>query len=222
VLAGRYPFQAESEGYIVDDVGTKLELQASHTLLEVGCGAGAVLGPLTQRVRHSTGIDHPSFERALEARGLGNLTFVSGRWPSVTLREKFDRVLVYSVLHYLPTAEHAFEFVDACVDRLAPDGRLLLGDLPNQSARRRFTATTWGKQFSGRWRERVHASEDADQLAELGELGDQLVPFIDDRFVLELLARYRSRGLEAWVLPQPAELPFGNTREDVLVWRRPE
>ncbi len=134
------------------------------------------------------------------------------------LSAKFDRVLVYSVLHYLPTAEDALEFVDACVDQLAADGRLLLGDLPNQSAKNRFTATAWGKEFSERWRERVRGCEGTGELASLGE---ELVPFMDDHFVLELISRYRARGLEAYVLPQPRELPFANSREDVLVWRRP-
>ena len=42
---------------------------------------------------------------------------------------------------------------------------------------------------------------------------------IDDGVVLGILARCRAAGFDAYVLPQPPELPMANRREDVLVQR---
>ena len=42
--------------------------------------------------------------------------------------------------------------------------------------------------------------------------------FGDDE-ILDFAKRYRSRGFHAYILPQPPGLPFGHTREDLLIVR---
>lgn len=44
------------------------------------------------------------------------------------------------------------------------------------------------------------------------------MPDFDD-FLLILMACLRKRGCHACLLPQPPDLPFGHTREDLLVLR---
>ena len=39
----------------------------------------------------------------------------------------------------------------------------------------------------------------------------------DDVLVLEIVAFIRGKGFEAFLLPQPIDLPFGGSREDILV-----
>jgi hypothetical protein len=46
-----------------------------------------------------------------------------------------------------------------------------------------------------------------------------MIGAFDDKTVLELAGRFRSEGFHAYMLPQPADLPFGRTREDMLVIR---
>ena len=47
-----------------------------------------------------------------------------------------------------------------------------------------------------------------------------VVRVITPGMVLALLARARAQGFHAWALPQAAELPMANRREDILI-RRP-
>jgi hypothetical protein len=44
----------------------------------------------------------------------------------------------------------------------------------------------------------------------------QLITF-DDALVLDVMAFIRRKGFEAFLLPQPIDLPFGGSREDILV-----
>jgi hypothetical protein len=42
---------------------------------------------------------------------------------------------------------------------------------------------------------------------------------LDDAVVLGIVARCRAAGFDAYLLPQPPELPMTNRREDVLIVR---
>lgn len=48
------------------------------------------------------------------------------------------------------------------------------------------------------------------------ESDSQLITF-DDALALDLMAFIRGKGFEAFLLPQSIDLPFGATREDILV-----
>ena len=51
---------------------------------------------------------------------------------------------------------------------------------------------------------------------EVTETDSSLVA-VDDSFLLDLMMHIRNKGFEAYVLPQPLDLPFGGSREDILV-----
>jgi SAM-dependent methyltransferase len=144
-------------------------------------------------------------------------------WPGVGLDGTFDRILVYSVVHYLLDAQSVRDFLDACFEVLRPGGRLLVGDIPNRDAKNRFLESPGGQRFSRKWNERS-ASLNADDGVAAKTFANLAAPanaFLDDDFVLRFLRTTRERGFESYLLPQSASLPYGNTREDVLVVRRP-
>ena len=119
--------------------------------------------------------------------------------------------LVYSVLHYIFVEGNLFDFLDRSLSLLAPGGALLLGDIPNVSKRKRFFSSQAGivhhQQFTGR-----------NELPAVTY--NQIEPGkIDDAVLLALLARCRSAGFDAYVLPQGPDLPMANRREDVLITR---
>ena len=66
--AGRYANQAEAEQHIPDDVAAKLALESTDSLLEIGCGVGSILIPLSLMVARSAGVDHPDVLAALAKR----------------------------------------------------------------------------------------------------------------------------------------------------------
>ncbi len=222
VSAGRHSFQREAERQIAGDVAVKLGLGPSDRLLEVGCGTGNVLQPLAPRVGAAVGVDHDAVLEAFQPVP-ENVELVAGRWPDVTLEGDFSKVLVYSVLQCLGSAEDAFEFIDRCLAVVRPGGRLMLGDVSNGDAAARFAATEFGQRFLADWADRVAASKSEEDLARDRIFADapKLDRYINDRFLMDVFARYRGLGHEVYVLPQPSELPFSYTREDVMIFVRP-
>lgn len=122
-----------------------------------------------------------------------------------------DAVLVYSVLHYVLPKNDVFEFFDAVTMLLAPRGMLLIGDIPNVSARKRFFASDSGR----RYHQAFTASADPPKV----EFNVPEPGLIDDSVVLALLMRARAAGFHAYVVPQGEQLPMANRREDIIVVR---
>ena len=223
VAAGRYPFQADDLENMVADVVGKLELRPADRLLEIGFGTGQLLRPLAELVNEAAGVDHVAAVTRFGDQVPPNISLVAGLWPDVRPSGKFDRVLAYSVLQYLGGPDAARRFIDAAVEVLADGGLLLIGDLPNRDAVRRFSETTFGQKFTNRWREQVDGCESSEVqlLHEIFARAARTEPFIDDDFILTIVADYRRAGLDVYILPQPLGLPFCHTREDLLVRRRP-
>lgn len=121
----------------------------------------------------------------------------------------FDAILCYSVLHYIFVEASWWRFIDLSLELLAPGGTMLIGDVPNVSKRKRFFASQTGVRF--------HQSF-------MGTTESPVVSFnsvehakIDDAAIVGLLMRVRAQGCDAYWLPQPANLPMANRREDILI-----
>ena len=127
------------------------------------------------------------------------------------LRRKADAIIVYSVLHHAYVNRNIFNFIDEAVKMLNEGGIMLIGDIPNSSKRRRFFSTPRGidfhKKFTG-----TDTLPDVDKM----EKGRSL---IDDSVIFSITGRYRGKGFETYLLPQPAKLPFSNRRDDILIIR---
>jgi cyclopropane fatty-acyl-phospholipid synthase-like methyltransferase len=224
VATARYPFQGEGARAIVPEIVAKLGLRSEHRLLEIGFGTGSLITRLAEHAGEVLGIDHPACVSRLEKAVPGNVSLIAGKWPEARPPGSFHRIVAYSVLQYLPDGSTAERFIEACVDALAEDGVAMIGDLPNEDAKRRLRASAGGQEFEAEWSRRVAQSEQDDpDVAALHEIFTRVTraePFIDDGFVLDTLRRYRDRGYEAYVVPQGRELPFSYTREDILIRRR--
>jgi 2-polyprenyl-3-methyl-5-hydroxy-6-metoxy-1,4-benzoquinol methylase len=218
-LAGRYSIQAEAEKRILPDVIQKLQIASADRLLEIGCGAGNLLIPLSDLVTRAAGIDHPDCLAKLHERAAGRaIELLPGNFLELSFAGVFDKVLCYSVLHCLADRGEVLRFLDRALALLAPGGRALLGDIPNLSRKKRFLASRSGQEFQKDWEQAMKAAGETMPRVELAA-DSSLVQF-DDELVLAMVARCRKQGLDAYVLPQPSDLPFGNTREDILAIRK--
>lgn len=226
IISGRHGFHDAAMAAVLTDVAGKLRPESTCRLLEIGCGPGLLLRGLAPMVGSAIGLDHPSVAaRANEAGLPENVEVIGGRWPADRPSGLFDRILVYSVLHYIEGANAAFAWIDACVDSLAVGGRMLLGDLPNADKAARFANSAECAEVN-----RVYAAgvehdreinADGQRIrAELSANAKRPPEFINDSFVLDLLGRLRHRGLDAFVMPQDPRLPFSRSREDILILRR--
>jgi hypothetical protein len=213
-------YREGAEGAILADVEAKLPALAGDgaTIVDLGCGSDALAQELRRRCAKRGHqlilVDSPEV-LAHHEDGPG-VAKVPGRFPD-TLELLSDRVggcdavLTYSVLQYAFAEADAFAFVDAALTLLAPAARLLVGDVPNASMRRRFLAGA-----TGRAHHREYTGRDEDPVVEWPALP---VGQIDDAVVFGLLARARDAGFHAWVVPQAPGLPMGNRREDLLFER---
>lgn len=122
---------------------------------------------------------------------------------------KIDYIVGYSIFHYVFYNTCIFRFLDTAVSLLKPGGRLLVGDIPNISKRKRFFSTDTGIKFHQEFTK-------TDTLPDVQHL--QLEPtHIDDGVLMGIIQRYRNFGYNAFLLPQPDHLPLSNRREDLLI-----
>ena len=210
--AGRLPSQARAERLIVADIARKLALTPDARLLEIGCGPGNLLIPLSFAVANAVGVDHPSIIARARARfEAANLAWIGGAFPSVKVEGPFDAILMYSVLQYQPDMHAAIGFCESAVALLPEGGRLLVGDLPNVDRKARFRDSPAGRAFDAEWRrQQASAPPPSDHASVFA--GRKSLGGFSDADVLRIVAHFRASGLHAYVLPQPPDLPFGHTQ----------
>ncbi|HBL29149.1 MAG TPA: SAM-dependent methyltransferase [Acidobacteria bacterium] len=215
-------YRAGKEEAILRDVRGKLtQLDATgRQVLDVGTGCSGVARGLIdlcrERSHDLTLID--SAEMLALLPDTPGVTKRAGRFPEdhaaflADRRGRLDAILVYSVVQYVFREGNVFAFLDACLELLAGGGELLIGDIPNRSMRRRFFRSPAGvrlhQEFTG-------SDEIPEVPADLLEPGQ-----IDDGALLGLVLRARAAGYHAFLVPQAADLPMANRREDLLI-RKP-
>jgi len=191
----------------------------NKTVLEIGPGCSqlpVMLAELCADKRHQVHfVDSQEMLQHLPAGD--HIRKWPGRYPVVPelfeqLAGKVDVIIAYSVIQYVFAESNLWEFLDRSLSLLADGGEILFGDIPNITMRKRFFASAAGirshREFTGR-----------DELPNVQF--NQLEPGrIDDSVVLSILTRVRAEGCHAWVIPQGADLPMANRREDILI-RKP-
>jgi hypothetical protein len=214
-------YRAGQEKRIFQDINAKLSAlgDTNKTVLDIGPGCSELplmLIELCRRQGHTL-ILVDSAEMLARLPDAPFVKKIAAYYPQCEeLFEesagKVDAILSYSVLHYVFAESNVWEFLDRSLTLLAHGGEMLIGDVPNVSQRKRFFASPEGVRF--------HQQFTGTQ--ELPEVVFNRIEHtqIDDAVILSLLMRARAQGFDAYVLPQPAELPMANRREDILV-RRP-
>lgn len=212
-LTGRYAIQEASERLIVPDIINKLSIKPKDVLLEIGCGPGNLLIPLSFYVDAAFGIDHPNVIEKLKVRFTDEkLNLIGDDFFKHIFNQKFDKILCYGVVPALPNEGLVYSILDKAMDLLKPSGKLLLGDLNNIDKKSRFLNSARGMKFQEDWNSKmVHVKEtDIETPAD-----HKLV--VDDKLVMGLIEHIRKKGMHGYIYDQPQDLPFGNSREDIVV-----
>lgn len=212
--AGRYSVQSLAERRILQDVVRKLDLGPGDRVLDIGCGAGLLAVPMCFLADRVTAVDHPDVVDALRAKvGIGNLDSHGGDFMEIDIDGwQYDKVIAYGVLQYQPSIAKVVEFFIRGLSCLSGGGRMLIGDLPNVDKKQRFLSSEAGQKFLASWNSQAEGEVESP----LASVTDSLV-LVDDDLLLRLMKEARMRGYESYLLRQPPDLPFGHTREDLLV-----
>lgn len=218
-----YPeeFRAGLTGTVLAEIETKLPAFADSgkTILDIGIGCGEVAHELIRRSgergHRLVGVDSPEMLDLLPAAE--GFSKIAGRFPEVSEAARavapggFDAIIVYGVLQCVFVDGNVFRFIDEALALLAPGGRMLVGELANVSRLRRFLASEAGAAYHRAYMR----TEEAPEVPPFAAAGDKM----DDAAILALVMRARAAGYDGWVVPQAAELPMANRREDLLFAR---
>ena len=213
-------FRSGQSARIFADICSKL-IALTNTgakLLDIGAGCTELAHHIVEATgRHGqslTVIDSPEMLSLLPDRS--HLTKIEGPFPDCIQRiaeplGPFDGILAYDVLQTVFRDGNLFAFVDSAVQLLKNQGQFLIGDIPNATMRKRFVISPSGK---------VYHEQYYSDLPEPSIVFNSLEPGqIDDGIILGLVARMRTAGLHAFVVPQGPDLPMATRREDILIMR---
>jgi hypothetical protein len=210
------------EEAIFSDMLSKLSnLSVSgKNILEIGPGCSE-LPLMLSRICEKNGshlIFVDSNEMLAHLPKAAHITEYAGAFPSALgddfekLIGKVDVITAYSVIQYVFAEGNLWDFVDRCLLLLADRGEIFFGDVPNISMRKRFFTSEAGASSHRLFAGCDEKPEVTFNQLELGQM--------DDSVVLAILARARTQGFHAWVVPQSSALPMANRREDILI-RKP-
>ncbi len=131
---GGKPLSAEQYAeIIVEPAIARLEVEAHHHVLEIGCGSGQILKVLEKRVARCVGVD-PSKSMLARYEGRSE-THVCAADELPFADNTFDQILMVGVALYFPSIEHFVSVVETCLALLRTPGVLLIGDLPTGPSR---------------------------------------------------------------------------------------
>ncbi len=117
---------------------------APRRVLEIGVGAGLLLSKIVAEVEEYWGTDISAtvvdrVRAHVEQAGHGDrvrLTAQAADDVSGLPRDRFDTVVLNSVVQYFPSVDYLDRVLRAVVDLLAPGGRVIVGDVRNASTLR--------------------------------------------------------------------------------------
>ena len=124
------PVSMETLQAIHEDVWEKLNANSQHTLLDVGSGIGLFVQTFQNRLQRIVGTDIALTMMKDAASINPRATFLQCDVSFLPFSSKtFDRLLCYSVFHYLQDDAHAHKTIDEFRRVVKPDGLILIGDV---------------------------------------------------------------------------------------------
>ncbi|MFD3731735.1 amino acid adenylation domain-containing protein [Streptomyces sp. NPDC058632] len=133
------PIPEAEMGEWIDGTVRQIEAFRPRRLLEVGCGTGLLLFRYAEACEavHAFDISASALagvRRGADRRGWSHITLSQGDARSVTVppgTEKFDTVVVNSVVQYFPNRLYLEEVIERLLPLVEDGGRIMIGDVRN-------------------------------------------------------------------------------------------
>ena len=205
------------DNHIIEDIDSKLgEVKAGQHVLDIGPGCSNLAKAYIEKCHNSkTQITLVDSQEMLDLLpDMPNIIKVPGFYPSREVMAKlnneggYDKIICYSVFHYLFIEANVWTFLDLTLNLLKPGGGFLLADIPNFSMRKRFFNSDEGVEFYNKF---INSDKKNDN-----HKFDLDKDQIDDGVLIGMILRARNRGFHAYIMSQGDLLPMENRREDLL------
>ena len=225
VRVGRNEDQAAKEADVWKDICSKMDFKQGGAILDIGCGSGIMASNIIKlAAENQTELHLMDDPQVISRLAVPQNVHVHGgyfleEYQPGSFDRRFDRILAYSVLHIV---NRPWEFVFKLASMLGEGGRLLIGDIANQSLRARMMTSVEGSNFHRSYRGESASSEPIFRTTSEYYAGAGLLEAeanLDDAFMAYIILRLRGLGYNGYWLPQPRALPFSLTREDLLICR---
>jgi amino acid adenylation domain-containing protein len=189
------PIPAEEMLEWVDAIVARILALRPTRVLEIGCGTGLLLFRIAPHCAAYHGTDFSS-EVLAQLKSSG----ICHRFPQVKLTqaaaddfsslgpEKFDTIILNSVVQYFPDVHYLVRVLECAMKALAPQGRIVLGDLRNLQ-----------------WMEAFHlsvASAQNDPAIEISDLRSQMLRGIEQESELLISPEFFAAASKAWPIEQ--------------------
>lgn len=215
-------YRQDIEKFIFEDIKTKsytLHNLSKGLILDIGSGCSSLPNYFAEYCHHRNSnmivIDSEEMLSRLKISS-NNVIKMPGQFPNIPellteYQEKVDFILCYSVIQYTFTEGNIWKFLDEGLSLLKPGGTFFIGDVPNESKRKRFFSSQSGITFHQQFTNSLTIPDVEFNCLEKG--------YIDDSIVFSILQRCRLQGFDAYVVPQSNKLPMSNRREDIIITR---
>ena len=210
------------------DIDRKLKFTSADSVLDLGGGTGQIAGLIARKSRQVVLTDGAAEALKVARESLANPPNVScrqlnlERLPLPFAGDVFDKVVCYSVVHYLSDHNHFIKLLSEMLRVTKPGGQILVGDIPLTDKGRQYLAERRKHPFRNllgnlqyylkktltTWRYHLKGINDS-QISGLAYTKTQLASLLG-----------RLRGINYEWLEQDSNLPFVNSREDLLITKR--
>jgi ubiquinone/menaquinone biosynthesis C-methylase UbiE len=131
---GAGEFSVDSWLSLVEEIKLELDINGSHRVLEVGCGAGAFLLPISISGANVYGIDYSNPHIQLCKKIMKSGIFRTSEARNIPFEDSFfDAVISNSVFQYFPNLEYAEKVVCEIARVSKKHGRVALLDINDAS-----------------------------------------------------------------------------------------